>query len=113
MPLNILLALLAGSLCAASGTLMLKAGAIGRTEVVQFFNVYIFVGFALYGLGSGLWVYGLSKEPLSVVYPFSALSFVIVLAGAIVFQGERPSSVNLIGVAMVMAGIALVVWGRK
>jgi undecaprenyl phosphate-alpha-L-ara4N flippase subunit ArnE len=113
VPLNILLTLIGGSLCAATGTLMLKAGAVGRTELLQFLNIYILVGLGLYGLGSGLWIFGMSREPLSVVYPFTALSFVLVLAGAIVFQGERPSLMNVIGVIVVLVGIGLVVWGRE
>jgi undecaprenyl phosphate-alpha-L-ara4N flippase subunit ArnE len=113
VPVVTLMALLGGALLAASGTLMLKAGANGRTEVLQFVNWQILAGLALYGLGSLLWIYCMSRQPLSVVYPFTALSFVLVLGGAIVFQGERPSPTNLIGVAVVIAGIGLIVWGRR
>lgn len=113
MPLNILLTLTGGSLCAAAGTLMLKAGAVGRTELLQFFNLYVIIGFGLYAVGSVLWIFGMSREPLTVVYPFTALSFVLVLIGATVFQGERPSLVNVIGMIVVIAGIGLVVWARE
>jgi drug/metabolite transporter (DMT)-like permease len=113
LPFNILMALLGGSICAAAGTLLLKLGANGRTELLQCINVYIVVGLGLYALGSGLWVFGLSKEPLSIVYPFTALSFVLVLLGAVVFQGERPSLINMMGIVVVLAGIGLVVWGRR
>ncbi len=113
MPFLTFLLLIGGSVCAASGTLMLKAGATGRSELVQFLNVYVVVGLVLYGLGSGLWILAMAKEPLSVVYPFTALSFVLVLGGAVVFQGERPALINLIGIGVVLAGIGLVVWGRE
>lgn len=113
MPVLTLAALLGGALFAATGTLMLKAGANGRTEVLQFVNPQVIAGLLLYGLGSVLWIYCMARQPLSVVYPFTALSFVLVLGGAVLFQGERPSSVNLIGVAVVIAGIGLIVWGRK
>lgn len=113
MPLLTFLLLMGGAICAASGTLMLKTGATGRTGLVDFINPWIFAGLALYGLGSGMWILAMAKEPLSVVYPFTALSFVLVLGGAVVLQGERPGLVNLIGVAVVLAGIGLVVWGRE
>lgn len=113
VPLLTIMALLGGALLAAAGTLMLKLGASGRTEVLEFANWQIVAGLALYGLGSGLWIYCMSREPLSVVYPFTALSFVLVLGGAVVFQGERPSLINLAGVAVVIAGIGLIVWGRR
>ncbi|GGC31677.1 hypothetical protein GCM10011371_18910 [Novosphingobium marinum] len=113
MPIATFMMLMGGAFCAACGTLLLKAGATGRTDILQFVNPYIFFGFALYGLGSVLWILSMAKEPLSVVYPFTALSFVLVLLGAVVFQGERPTLTNLIGVAVVVAGIGLVVWGRR
>lgn len=113
MPFNVFLTLIGGSLCAASGTLLLKAGAVGRTELLQFVNLYVIAGLGLYGLGSAMWIFGMSKEPLTVVYPFTALSFILVLLGAVVFQGERPSLLNIVGVVVVLAGIGLVVWGRE
>ena len=113
MPTLTFLALLGGALLAASGTLLLKAGANGRVDLIEFINPGIFAGLALYALGSALWIYSMRTEPLSVVYPFTALSFVVVLAGAVLFQGERPSLVNLLGVVVVIAGIGLIVWGRE
>jgi drug/metabolite transporter (DMT)-like permease len=113
LPILTFLMLIGGAVCAASGTLLLKAGATGRNELAEFFNLYILFGLALYGLGSGLWILAMAKEPLSIVYPFTAFSFVLVLAGAIVFQGERPGLINLIGIAVVLVGIGLVVWGRE
>jgi drug/metabolite transporter (DMT)-like permease len=113
LPILTFLLLIGGSVCAASGTLLLKAGANGRTALIEFVNLWVIAGLALYMVGSGLWILAMAKEPLSVVYPFTALSFVLVLGGAIVFQGERPALVNLIGIGVVMVGIALVVWGRQ
>jgi drug/metabolite transporter (DMT)-like permease len=55
----------------------------------------------------------MSRQPLSIVYPFTALSLVLVLLGAVVFQGERPSLINMLGILVVLAGIGLVVWERK
>lgn len=113
MPPSTFFLLTGGAVCAASGTLLLKMGATGRTELIAFLNLWVFAGFLLYGLGSGLWIAAMAREPLSVVYPFTALSFILVLGGAVLFQNERPSLVNIIGVAVVLAGIGLVIWGRK
>lgn len=113
LPIQTLALLLGGALCASIGTLMLKEGANGRTELLAFINVWIVGGLAIYGMGSVLWIFAMARQPLSVVYPFTALSFVLVLVGAIVIHGERPSPVNLVGIAVVIAGIGLVVWGRQ
>jgi undecaprenyl phosphate-alpha-L-ara4N flippase subunit ArnE len=108
-----ILTLVLASFCASVGTLLLKAGATGRTDFIQFLNPYVVVGLGLYALGSLLWIFCMSSQSLSVVYPFTALTFVLVLLGAIVFQGERPSSINILGIVVVLVGIGLIVWGRK
>ncbi|MDN7907546.1 hypothetical protein QZM18_26010 [Burkholderia diffusa] len=38
-----------------------------------------------------LWIFALSKAGLTVVYPFTALMFVLVFLAGIVFFGERVS----------------------
>lgn len=113
MPPSTFFLLSGGAVCAASGTLLLKMGATGRSELAAFINLWVLAGLAVYALGVGLWILAMSREPLSVVYPFTALSFVLVLVGAVIFQNERPSLVNLVGIAVVLAGIGLVMWGRK
>jgi drug/metabolite transporter (DMT)-like permease len=111
--LRVFIALITGCLCASLGTFLLKLGAVGRTHLLDYVNAPLVCGFALYGLGGIFWVYGLSSEPLTVVYPFTALTFVLVLAGAVVFFQERPTASAWIGMAFVLIGIGLIVRGRQ
>lgn len=55
-----------------------------------------------------LWIYLLSREPLSRVYPATALVFVLVSAAGIVVFREAFSVKWLFGIALIVAGVLLV-----
>lgn len=100
--------LLLSSLCAAGGQMMLKQGASGRTDILQFVNGWIAGGLALYALGTVLWVGALSNTPLTVVYPYTALTFVIVYASGALLFGEVVPTRALAGIAFVLIGLLLI-----
>ncbi len=108
MPPFIVAILVLGSLCASMGTVLLKLGATGRTELLAFVNGQIILGLALYGLGAIFWIYGLSRQNLTSVYPFTVLSFVIVYAAGVFGLGEIPSRSAALGVVLILAGLYLV-----
>jgi len=105
---RILAFLLAGTLLAALGQLMFKVGATGRDTLAGLINVSILGGLTAYGLGTLLWIYALSKAPLTLVYPFTALTFVIVYLLGIFWLGESTSTRALLGVALVLLGLLLI-----
>jgi len=108
MPLPILLLVLGGSICAAAGQLMLMLGASGRDSLLSFANVWIAGGLIAYVVGTLLWVYALSKAALTVVYPFTALTFVFVYVSGIWLLGEPTSLRALAGVGLILAGLSLI-----
>lgn len=108
MPAAVLFSLLAGTLCAAAGQMLFKLGATGRESLLSFLNVWIFLGLMLYGLGTMLWIFALSRVPLTVVYPFTALTFVLVYIGGVCILGEQTSPRAVSGVLLVMGGLYLV-----
>lgn len=93
---------------AAAGQLSFKLGANNARELMDFMNGYIFVGLILYGGGTIIWIYVLSSEMLVSVYAFTALSFVLVYAGSILFLGENINRITLLGIAFVLAGLYLI-----
>lgn len=105
-------ALFAGSLSAAAGQMLLKHGAQGRAALADFVNVAIGAGLLLYAVGTVLWIYVLAREPLSAVYPFAILTFVLVMTGATLLQGERISVSLALGGVLVLAGLVVVVLGQ-
>ena len=108
---TVLVALLLGSFGAAGGTLLLKLGASGNTALTDYLNLRILAGLTLYALGSGLWIYGMSRAPLSLVYPFSALTFVLVMAAGLLLLGERPSPATVGGSTLILAGFCWIALG--
>jgi drug/metabolite transporter (DMT)-like permease len=110
MRLYLLLVLSAFS--AAGGQMLFRVGAQGRTALVQFINWPLAIGIGLYGLSTLLWIYALSRLPLKNVYPFTALTFVLVYGAAIVVLGERPSWRGFVGITVVLAGLYFIVTDR-
>jgi drug/metabolite transporter (DMT)-like permease len=108
MPYAIVAILVAGSICAAAGTVLLKVGATGRTELLAFVNIYVCSGLLLYGLGAIFWVYAMAKQSLISVYPFTILSFTLVYLSGIVLLGELPSRSAGVGVAFIFVGLYLI-----
>jgi O-acetylserine/cysteine efflux transporter len=73
--------------------------------------IYLAVGSTL--IGYGLWGRLLSHYPASQVAPFSLLVPVVGLASAAGFMGERLSAMQWLGVGLVMAGLAVNVFGGQ
>jgi drug/metabolite transporter (DMT)-like permease len=105
MPLSVIAALLAGAVCAAAGQLLLAVGARGRTELVSFLNLSIIMGLGLYVVGMVFWIYSLSRAPLVQVFPFTALTFVLIYLSGILILAERPTVPGFCGVTLVLAGL--------
>ncbi|MCX7898828.1 MAG: hypothetical protein N2444_01845 [Methylocystis sp.] len=101
--------LLASSLCAAAGQILLKIGATGRDSLVAFFNGPVILGLAAYAVGLLLWLVALSRLPLYVVYPFTFLTLIWVGALSYLVLGERPAPMALAGWAAVAVGL-MIIW---
>jgi len=102
------LVLLAGTLFAAAGQVLFKIGASGREAVSSFFNSWLLSGLLAYALGTLLWIYALSKIRLTVAYPFTALTFVLVYVFGILLLHEPTTVKALVGVAFVLGGLFLI-----
>lgn len=112
MPIGIHLLLLTSSFAAAAGQILLKQGAIGRQALMDFANPWVIGGLFVYATGTVLWVFALSKAPLTLVYPYTALTFVMVyISGAILFR-ERVPTLAMVGVGAVLMGLLLINLGR-
>jgi O-acetylserine/cysteine efflux transporter len=73
----------------------------------------VYLAFASTLIGYGLWGRLLSHYPASQVAPFSLLVPVVGLASAAWFLDERLSSMQGIGVGLVMAGLIAHVFGGQ
>ena len=104
--------LLASTVLAAAGQILFKLGAAGHSSLRDFFNLRIAGGGALYFLSAVLWIATLSKAPLSVAYPFTALTFVLVYLASAFLLGDRPPAGAIVGVVFVLFGLGLIFRSR-
>ena len=100
--------LLAGTILAALGQVLFKIGATGRDTLFDFVNIWIIVGLISYVFSTVFWIYSLSKAQLTLVYPFTALTFVFVYLVGVLVLGEATSVKALIGVASILVGLFLI-----
>lgn len=78
---------------------------------VDSIGAIIYLAFVATILGYSLWSRLLSKYPASQVAPFSLLVPIVGLAAAALLLGERLSAAQIGGAALVMAGLAVNVFG--
>jgi multidrug transporter EmrE-like cation transporter len=100
----------AGQLVLKWRALALRPGppASGVSYLVTIFtDPYVWLGLGGAVLASVCWVLAVRQTPLSVAYPFMALSFLLVPAAASVLFGESISAGQYAGMATIVAGVAL------
>lgn len=69
------------------------------------FSPIVFSGLMLYGLSTLLWLFSLSKTQLNYAYPFTALTFILVmLASYFIFSEVLPVN-RIIGVVIIVVGV--------
>ena len=103
--------IVAFTLVAAVAQPLFKTGAnrlFANLTVTGFLtDLPLLVGLVLYGLGSILMILALRHGELSVLYPLISLSYVWVSILSVVVFHEAMPPVKIIGVATVIAGVAV------
>ena len=115
--MNVIVIILIGITFASVGQVFWKIGmnSMGpitnytpSTLIPIFFNPYILLGLAMYGLSTVFWLIALSKKDLSFVYPFIALTFIIVLILSSVILKESIGIYRIIGTFIIILGLILI-----
>jgi len=98
--------------CLAAGQLLFKLSArtlqaaTGPADLLRLLTEPAFLlALVVYGGTTLLWVWILRKVPLTVAYPFVALSFVLVPLAGWALLGERVAWNYWAGIALIVAGI--------
>jgi drug/metabolite transporter (DMT)-like permease len=102
-------------LLAASAQLLAKRGA-GQLDAkgpVAFVravlsNPYLLGGMACAFASPLVYILALREIPLSVAFPITSLTSVVVVAGGVLFYRERVTVTHWLGVALIVVGVALV-----
>ena len=114
MSLPQILLLLLYALAMAGGQILFKlaavrsgaAGSLGARLLGLAANPYFIAALFLYAALTVLWVWILTFTPLSRAYVFVALAFVLTPFAGVAFFGEPISARLIIGIALVVAGLA-------
>jgi len=77
--------------------------------------MFLTLGVALYAISMLSWIFALSRFDVSLAYPMLSISYILVYVGAIALPGlnETASSIKMIGIGIIVLGVALISLGEK
>lgn len=112
------MALLASIILASSGHLLIKAGLNGAGPAhnhaglaLQFWHFLsqpaVFWGLVVYGTGTLMWAFALSKTEVSYLFPMTSLNYVLVTLGGKFLFGEVVPLGRWMGILVVVLGVVL------
>jgi drug/metabolite transporter (DMT)-like permease len=106
----ILLLVLFCGLMGATGQVFFKLASKNLSfDVIELIkNWQLWVGLTLYGLATILFLFALSKENLSILYPLIASSYIWVTIFSVWFLHETFVVYKWIGIALIMIGITII-----
>jgi len=99
----------------AAAQMLMKIGLdhLGHPGIMGYLtSLPLLAGYSLYGLNTVLLVFALRDGELSILYPVIALTYVWVTVLSVYFFHESLNVFKLLGVAVVVAGVAVLGRGR-
>jgi undecaprenyl phosphate-alpha-L-ara4N flippase subunit ArnE len=70
-------------------------------------------GLAVFAVSAIAWLAVLARVPLSIAYPFNALSYLIILTASVVLLHERANLLTWGGSLLVVSGLIIVVLSQQ
>jgi len=104
------------TLFGAVAQILIKHGANGLASgspLAMISNLPLMVGYSLYGVSTVLLILALRDGELSILYPVISLTYVWVTLLSLLFFKERVNAWKLVGVAVIVAGVAMLGKGNK
>jgi drug/metabolite transporter (DMT)-like permease len=98
------LALKVGTGAAAAGRAQGVTGELGG--LIQ--SPWVLAGLGLYGVGALLWLFVLGRAPLSLVYPFVGMGFILTMLAGALYLGEHVGLARGAGTMLIAIGCVLV-----
>lgn len=71
-------------------------------------NPYFYAAVSFFAISTFVWVKILTQMKISVAYPLLSLSYILTAIGAYYIFQEKITSLNLVGVFLIMSGVALI-----
>jgi len=109
------------TLIGAAAQVLIKTGAgslgehpsLVKTAIAILTTLPLFVGYSMYGISMVLLVLALRHGELSALYPVIALTFVWVTILSVVVFHEVLNAPKLVGIALIIGGVAALGRGKK
>lgn len=92
----------------ATGPLVGADGMLLRRSLELMTVPWLWVALGLYGVSVIVWLFGLSRVPVSQAYPLLSLGYVINVGLAWWLLGEVPNVQRVLGIAVIVFGVVLV-----
>jgi len=116
MPFTYVLMILANTLILVAGQFLWKMGmtknehSFGSViDIIKIlFSPYILSGLVMYGAATILWLFILTKVPLSVAYPLQSFAYIISIFGAFFLFNEPITVWKVVGVLLIMLGVSVI-----
>ena len=94
------------------GQIIIKSRASYHSEsdrflIKMFFDLWVFSGLISALAASAAWMMAVKDSKLSLIYPFMALTFIIIPLLAVPLFGEKINSTQFIGLFLIFIGISL------
>jgi len=91
-----------------------RAGArFGRfARVAAATTPWVVFGLMVFGVSAVAWLAALSKVPLSLAYPFNAVSYIVILTASVLVLHERANLLTWAGTVLVVSGLLMVVLSK-
>lgn len=107
----LIILILIGTITSALGSYFLKKGAgeFNFNLLFQIKNLNLIFGFGLYFFGTILYLFVLSKEKLSLVYPLTSLTYVWIFLISKFVLKEKINFISLLGLLFIFVGIFFIV----
>jgi drug/metabolite transporter (DMT)-like permease len=90
------------------GKIGLEFGQLVPALFSAFGNLFVLLGFLLYGISAILWMVVLSRVDLSLAYPFVSLGYVMVILFSWFLLRENLPWIRIVGVLVICIGVYLV-----
>jgi multidrug transporter EmrE-like cation transporter len=84
------------------------SSSLGQTLVAMLTSPWVIAGLGLYALGAVVWLFVLSRAPLSLAYPFVGLGFIMTAAIGVLVLGEQVTVTRMAGTLLIALGCVVV-----
>ena len=83
--------------------------AVAKLITAIFSNLYLFGGMFCFGLSALLWLFVLSKMPVSIAYPLGSLGYILTAILAFFLLNEPLTISKIIGILLICIGVFVLV----